>query len=646
MRGFMFRAMILAFVLSASGSYGHDRSKDSLPSMQEMMTWIEDISSLGLRRPGTEVDRQTRKYIVEKLRGFGFRTVEQKQFHAYRHRSPWKRKRTNGYVYEESIGASEGFRRWYADKWSLKVNGRRLKSFFVPNTAHTGPSGVKAEIVYVGDSIDDNEDVRGKIALADVHFAPLDIEYLPFFSYFSYDPGGTAAAISHPASWVRLNFEGRNYVTEEIDLGVYGQAVSGGAKGFIGITVDYPGNTPEYYGPYDDLIKEIPGLWVSRETGKRLVELIDSSSVRAEGNITLTGGIDNEALTGNVVAVLPATNSEDVIILGTHHDGPFNSPVEDGTGIAEVLALAKHYSRVPLYQRKKTLVFVFQAGHFYNSIGGKQFLINNPDIASKAVLEIHLEHIAKYLVYKNGAWVDTGEVEPRAVFTTANPLLIDAMKDAIQSEDLRRTFVLQTGSPLKVPHDGAMYYVNGIPILGFISGPEWLLHSDDTIDKAAEHQLVPVARTFERVVDRVFNMPGRLIKTSPPVPPPLPPQSTPVPYPGPGDVYEGYGMIRDVNGDHPHYVKGRAALYHRAAFIDTAADHGWSNELVYFGVDGTDWEGPWIVVTKENSDDGRTILNCMDEKGLSLRVLIGPTFIKAEGDVVQFWGQRRAGHTP
>ena len=630
--------MLAASVLVAADSSGHGRSIDSLPSTPEMMTWIKEISSFGLRRPGTNVDRQTRAYIINELGQFGFRVATKRQNNRDRHFRGKSGNRDRGYVYEESIGASQGFRRWYADKWSLKVNGKQLNSFFIPNTKHTNgleDGIVDGEIVYVGESIDSNDDVEGKLVLADVRFAPLNIGLLPYFAYFSYDPGNTAAGIIHPATWVRLNFEGRNYVTEEINLGVYGQAVDAGAKGFIGVTVDYPKDTPEYYGPYDDLPKAIPGLWVSRQTGKRIVKWIEHSTKPLEGSMTLTGGIDNEALTGNVVAVLPSEKSDDVIILGTHHDGPFNSPVEDGTGIAEVLALAKHYSKVPSHQRTKTLVFVFQAGHFYNSIGGKQFLANNPEIARRAILEIHLEHIAKHLIYNNGDWEDTGEVEPRAVFTSANPLLIDAITDAIQTEELRRAFVLQTGSPLGVPHDGAMYYSNGIPILGFISGPEWLLHSDDTIEKVAEDQLIPVARTFKKVVDRVFKMPDGLVGNSPPVPPPLPPDVISIPYPGPGDVYEGYGTIVTVNGEK---FTGKAALYHRAAFIDTITKYGYS-ELIYFGVDGSEWEGPWTVIGKEHPDDRKAVLNCINQNGLSLRVVIGPRFIRAKGDNVWFWGQ-------
>ncbi len=48
----------------------------------------------------------------------------------------------------------------------------------------------------------------------------------------------------------------------------------------------------------------------------------------------------------NVVGELPGTD-EDTVVIGSHHDGPWSSAVEDASGMALVFALAAYWSKVP-----------------------------------------------------------------------------------------------------------------------------------------------------------------------------------------------------------------------------------------------------------------------------------------------------------
>ena len=604
---FMATLAIALVPVNMYGSPGSGGRPDdpSFPTKAEMMGWISDLSTIGNNRlPGTSTDDEAREYLIGKFNDIGLANVR-----------------------EEIIDYHDGFLYYFASNWGLTVNGQPIPSMYIPNTQPTGPGGISAEVVYVGTSVDPDEDVAGKIVLADIEMFVLSLDVLRFFAYNGYDPRNTTLGLEHVAPWVRENFVGRDYITEQIDLGVYGEAVDGGAIGFIGVTENYPDDTPNYYGPYDNLLKDIPGLWVSKQKGEDIKAIIAAETGQA--SLVLEGGVDVSRETANVIGELPGM-SDDVIVVGTHHDSPWFGAVEDGSGVAEVLALAKFYSQVEMENREKKMIFILQAGHFYNSIGGKHFLENNPKIADRIVTELHVEHIAKDMDLVDGEWVDTGYPETRAMFATGNPFLVAASGYAFEKYDLIRSFTLQTETPLRVPHDGAMYYTAGFPSLGYISGPEWLIHSDDSLDKVADDELVPVAEALAEIIETIQETPVSLILSSPPMPPPLPP---PFPvYPGPGTLYEGAGKLqldgREYGGD--------GGLYYRPPYIDTIPVLG-EFELVYIGVDSSSWQGPWLVYEKIEQRR-RTILNCQDLAGRSLTVKIRGEYVTAVGDGVEFEG--------
>lgn len=616
--------LLSAFVACGKGDYAESARYDGvsaaaisgastrgkMPSTQEIFSWIVDITKFGHRIPGTKADAATRRYLAAKMREIGLKNVRQ-----------------------ELIGRDDGFLYWYAKSWRLSVDGAVMKSFYVPNTKHTGPQGVAGELVYVGERVDPGEDVRGKVVVADVRFGMLPGAILKGFSYAGHDPDDTVKNLLHPATWVRSNFEGRDYVTEEVDLGVYGEAFDGGAVAFIGVLKDYPIDTEKYYGPYEGYMKPMPGLWISGPDGASLAEKLSTATKPVLANVRLTGGFNETATTGNVIGELPG-RTDDVIIIGSHHDAPWASATEDASGVAEVLALGKYYASLPRQSREKTMVFVLQAGHFYNSIGGKHYIAKHPDVIKRAVVELHLEHIAKDLDVVDGKWVDTGDVEVRGIFATGNPLLVDFSHDAIVKQDLRRTLILQTNSPLGVPGDGAMYWVAGLPVLHYISGPEWLFEPIDMPNTVAKDQLVPVARACVNMLDRVHTAPASLLKSFPPMPPPLPTPPAPA-YPGRGVVYEGMGSVKTAGVRH----SGRGALYVRPPYIDTIPQLG-AHELVYLGVDGTSWLGPWKVLRKTTKGTVE-ILECEDARGVKLRAAQGANWFYAWNEDVALGGTSR-----
>jgi hypothetical protein len=96
--------------------------------------------------------------------------------------------------------------------------------------------------------------------------------------------------------------------------------------------------------------------------------------------------------TGTLIATLPGTSSDEVIIVNTHTGGP--NAIEENGGLG-ILALAKYFGQVAKDQRRRTLVFVLATGHFaapwVPSIRG--VIDKHPDLIKKAVAAVTIEHL-------------------------------------------------------------------------------------------------------------------------------------------------------------------------------------------------------------------------------------------------------------
>lgn len=125
----------------------------------------------------------------------------------------------------------------------------------------------------------------------------------------------------------------------------------------------------------------------------------------------------------NVIGTLPGASAEWVII-ASHHDAPWASAVEDGSGIAMVLAQATHWASVPAEERPHNLLFLLTTGHMVHGAGTRGFIDAHQDLLGDVVLEIHLEHTANEVRGDGrGGLEPTGEPEVRWWFTTQEPEL-------------------------------------------------------------------------------------------------------------------------------------------------------------------------------------------------------------------------------
>jgi hypothetical protein len=432
-------------------------------SADEMFSWIERQAQMGARRPGTPAGHRNENFLEAQLKEFGLESVR-----------------------KEPIEITC----WEAQEATLEVGGEKVESFPIPYSAF---AEIEAPLV----TADRTRDFKGAIVVAEIGFPPLPLGLLNRISMGRHDPDDTIKDVDHPATFVRLGWH------------LYKLAAKRGAAGFIGIVKDQPGGSCRMYAPYGTMEKPIfhrpiPGLWVGKNDGARLLQpgraKMKLSGVRAPG------------ITHNVIGEIPG-KSDEAVVLSCHHDSPFESPVEDASGIAVVLALAKHFAKSRDLNRR--LVVLLTAGHFYGSVGTRTFIQRHrEDLVKRTAVEISIEHIALEAEEdRQGNLVPTGQPEATGVFVPFSRKAAGAVLEGLRNHDVRRTFLLPAEGPLGhyPPTDGGDWYEAGVPVVNFISNPVYLLTADDALQWVDKERLPKVAAAFADIIRRLDKIPKKEI---------------------------------------------------------------------------------------------------------------------------------------
>jgi len=460
---------------------------DLVPDRDAILHWIEQIYEGGIRRPGYPADRRAERLCEERFREFGLENVRL-----------------------EPVPLAY----WEPRSWSLRVRHAGVESelpcFPLP---HSAPAE-GLEISLAAFDPTRPEAVRGRASLFDVSLLRLPPE-LPASGEGA--PAELSAQLSvAPRSGGRVydpsgSFDGALQVLPfgpQI-MEVMEPSIEAGAAAFIGALTGYPGDSCEYYVPYDGLSRPIPGVWIRGSDGARL------RSMLAAGPVDLVLDVDSvreEVISHNVVGELPGVDEERVVI-GSHHDGPWDSAVEDASGVALVLAQAAYWSAVRQEERPHRLVFLLNAGHMVGGAGCRAFLEAHAAEIDRIVLEIHLEHAAREFVEREGDLVPTGQPEVRWFFTSRIPLLEAAVWKAIEAEGLERSLVIPPDALGPRPTtDGGFFHDHGVPLVNYLTAPFYLFDAMDRMDKIDVDSLVPVTRATIWLVESTLGLTANAIR--------------------------------------------------------------------------------------------------------------------------------------
>jgi len=397
-----------------------------------------------------------------------------------------------------------------------------LPCFPIPYTAWTRPAGLDSPMAFLGEGRPEDFqgiELRGRIAVFDARFGQLTGSALKQGSFFVRDahqsvPDGPL----HVANWLIRNFD------------AYYQAQKRGATGIIGLLVDSPTDGCEFYVPYDGHLKALPAVWLGREHAAKVREL-----ARASERVRLVSAGENHLVDShNIVGVIPGTgrgasNGNESIIVTCHHDAPFASAVEDASGLAVLLALAKEFT-AGANRLRRDLVFVASSGHFHGGIGNRVFVERHAGgLLQRTVAAFGVEHIAEEAEADGcGGYRLTDRPEVRALFFDGSPGFARLLEDEAERQQLDRLICTDAYSfGPEPPCDSAPFFTAGIPSACHISGPLYLFDPLDTVDKVRVVDLVPVARFFANAIRRVDALPAnelaqgmKRVRGSPPAQPP------------------------------------------------------------------------------------------------------------------------------
>ena len=439
--------------------------KEFVPSTDDMMNWTAEIFNQGIRRPGYPADKWAENWIKEQFEIYNLQDIKFDPI-------PVKK--------------------WEASDAKLKLrlvdNPSEILEIPCFPIPYTSPNNeIEAELSLISEG----SELNGKIVISDLNLFKFPVNMTMVISGADryYDPKNEFENLEQTVPF-DIRFQE-----------VLKPALENNSLGFIGILSGYIWDTDKYYVPYDAVERKIPGVWVSRSNGKKIIDFMNKGKVNAR---ILYDAKISEDISHNITGILPGL-SDEWIVIGTHHDGPWNSAVEDASGMALVLAQAKYWSQIPQEQRPFNLMFLMNCAHMTGGKGAEEFVKRNKDFLTKAVAAIHLEHVARDVKSENGKLIPLDDPTIRWWFTSRILPLEEIVEKAIIEEDLHRSIILPPDNLIpgqdKPPTDGAFYHPAGIPLVSFLTAPPYLFDTSDTMDKIHQESFVPVTQAVIRIIN-------------------------------------------------------------------------------------------------------------------------------------------------
>ena len=466
-------AQLIPF-LGASLADNAQAAGASLPTEKEVWDWQVWMAKLGPKYTGNKAHVIFTDWLAKNLQESGLEVVREN------HR----------------------FTSWTARKWGLDISPAAGKSFAAPVTSYfpysgqTQAEGVTGEIKYCGTSpAFDMSDLKGKIALLDCPVTPRP--WGEWYEVWGINPPDKKMPRQvHPA---------RSSVS---DLTPFQKA---GALGVVLVWTNVSdANAQDQYAPFSRPLQNIPGVWVGHETGAKLKAHAASG---AKATVTLEADLTPDTSTDTLIATLPGMSSDEIIIVNTHTDGPNATEENGGLGI---VALAKYFAKIPMTERKRTMVFILTTGHFANpyvpSIRG--VIEQHPELVKKAVAAVTIEHLGCR------EWADDASLNYKAtgedewsIAISPHQSTANVMLDALKGSNVHNAVV---ANPVKGGFlgEGSALARAGVPTIGYMPMPSYLLAgpANGCIEKLSGALLHSQIQVFAKVLHKIDTMSAAELK--------------------------------------------------------------------------------------------------------------------------------------
>ncbi len=307
------------------------------------------------RIAGTPYDRMTEDWVAEQFKAIGLQNVRRQELDM----KPL----------------------WYPQSWKAEATiagaVTALKtSFPINGTVGTAASGIAAPAVWVG--LGTAADLKGR-----------DIKDKAVFIYSIATPGGR----DHSAAW--------NGAIKRVNE-------AGAALVFV--IMGFPGNSISNPEGADGT--RAPTFTISVDEGDMIRGALEKGqdvSVRLQADIKERTGLK----TGNVWGVLPGATDENILIMA-HTDAFFEGALDNASGMAMMLEIARHYAAIPQSERRRTITFLTTSDHHHGSVGVRWVHDHMDDFFAKTAVIVNCEHPSQTLIYLLNAGIMTAnEVSAR-----------------------------------------------------------------------------------------------------------------------------------------------------------------------------------------------------------------------------------------
>ncbi|HTS47385.1 MAG TPA: hypothetical protein VMH05_05545 [Bryobacteraceae bacterium] len=437
-----------------------------LPSQKEIWDWQVWMAKLGPKYTGNKAHATFVDFLASHLQEYGLQ-VQREHY---------------------------TFPRWEARRSEIAIAPQSGKNFKAPVTSYfpysgqTSAAGVTGELVYAGHNPSFNlTGLQGKVALVD--FATGVRKFGEMYRPWGIYPSDAQFPAEYKPARGAVN-----------DLTKFAKA--GAVAVILAWTDISDANAMDQYTPFSRPPQGIPGLYVGRETGAKLKSLSG-----AKATVVLEADTFPDTPTDTLIATLPGSTSDEVIIVNTHTDGPNATEENGGLGI---LALARYFSKLPPSERKRTLVFPLTTGHFAGPwVPSMRGIIQKyPDLIKKAVAALTVEHLGCK------EWADdaffhyraTGENE-WAVAITERASVGNILVEALQGSGDKKTAVVNPVHGGWLGEGGGLARA-GVPTIGYIPQPNYLLAgpANGCIEKLSPERLHAEIEVFAKVIHKMDSM--------------------------------------------------------------------------------------------------------------------------------------------
>jgi len=177
------------------------------------------------------------------------------------------------------------------------------------------------------------------------------------------------------------------------------QLIDAGAASVI-VIYNAPGNMQVHYGS----CKNVPCFTLGGEDGEFLMMAIAraaAANLIDKLRLSLRQTIANSPMNHGflLVAKLAGRRSDENLILSAHTDAWFAGANDNASGVAGLIALAKHYARGP--RPLHDMYFVLSPGHHSPTAATQRFVDLYPLVPPANILAINLEHIGQQQTYRS-----------------------------------------------------------------------------------------------------------------------------------------------------------------------------------------------------------------------------------------------------